>query len=95
MERILSLNINDVRDPSTAYDFERQMQQANSYHPGHHGEPIIYQGEEITVTISLGVSLCPDDARSTGDLILFADKAMYQAKRKGGNGFFFYTSTSP
>jgi len=38
-----------------------------------------------TVTLSIGVATYPDDARTAGDLIEAADRAMYVAKHSGGN----------
>lgn len=37
------------------------------------------------VTVSLGVSACPDHAREEGSLIRKADKALYRAKKDGRN----------
>ena len=37
------------------------------------------------ITISVGVSCCPDDGRDREALIARADYALYQAKRKGRN----------
>ncbi|MBI5205825.1 MAG: GGDEF domain-containing protein [Nitrospirae bacterium] len=36
-------------------------------------------------TISIGVSICPDNAKSVRDLILTADQALYKAKQTGKN----------
>lgn len=40
---------------------------------------------EITVTISIGVSTCPDNARTMSELKLTADRALYRAKKEGRN----------
>jgi diguanylate cyclase (GGDEF)-like protein/PAS domain S-box-containing protein len=46
----------------------------------------LYQGEELGVTASLGVTSLADDApKSVPDLIKQADDALYQAKRGGRN----------
>jgi diguanylate cyclase (GGDEF)-like protein len=37
------------------------------------------------ITVSVGVAVYPDDAQSAGQLIDAADRAMYVAKRRGGN----------
>lgn len=55
-------------------------------------EPITLNGYELTVTASLGISVCPDDATSAQDMIRNADAAMYQAKGTGRNAYHFYTA---
>ena len=39
----------------------------------------------LRVTMSIGVSTCPDNAHTAKDLILTADKALYKAKETGKN----------
>lgn len=53
-------------------------------------KPVMYEGSEITLSISLGASLFPDHATNTEDLMHYADQAMYHTKRKGGNGYEFH-----
>ena len=55
------------------------------------GKPIELPGHEVVVTISLGISIFPDDAPNATGLIKNADAAMYHAKALGGNTFQFYT----
>lgn len=45
--------------------------------------PFDLQGQAVTVTAAVGVSLYPHDAREAGDLRRCADLAMYRAKRAG------------
>ncbi len=47
--------------------------------------PIRAYDEEIRMTVSVGIALCPDQARSPEELIEKADQAMYQAKGMGRN----------
>ncbi|MGZ4481087.1 MAG: diguanylate cyclase domain-containing protein [Gaiellales bacterium] len=42
-------------------------------------------GVAISLSVSVGVALYPDDGRSVADLVIAADAAMYQAKRGGGS----------
>jgi diguanylate cyclase (GGDEF)-like protein/PAS domain S-box-containing protein len=53
--------------------------------------PFVVSGSEINVTLSLGISLYPDDGDSVGVLMSNADMAMYEAKRSGRNAFRFFT----
>ena len=40
---------------------------------------------EINIGLSIGISFYPEDGEDIDQLISNADKAMYQAKRLGGN----------
>lgn len=55
--------------------------------------PITYQGQSLKVTISLGIAVFSEDALEAYELLNLADQAMYQAKRRGGNGFSFVALT--
>lgn len=44
-------------------------------------------GSHVTVGVSAGLALYPDDGRTTAQLLSTADAAMYEAKRGGGRGF--------
>jgi diguanylate cyclase (GGDEF)-like protein/PAS domain S-box-containing protein len=46
---------------------------------------------ELRTSPSIGICLFPDDAVETGDLIKYADVAMYAAKAKGGQGHQFFS----
>ncbi|MDP1705585.1 MAG: EAL domain-containing protein [Sulfurimicrobium sp.] len=54
-------------------------------------EPFDLGVQEIFVTLSVGIALCPFDADSAEDLIRNADVAMSYAKTQGGNDYHFYT----
>jgi GGDEF domain-containing protein len=41
--------------------------------------------DEITIGVSIGISVFPDDGHDMDTLIRNADMAMYQAKERGGN----------
>ncbi|MEM7025876.1 MAG: EAL domain-containing protein [Pseudomonadota bacterium] len=47
--------------------------------------PATIDGQEVSVTASLGVALYPQDGRHGAALLREADRAMYRAKAEGGN----------
>jgi predicted signal transduction protein with EAL and GGDEF domain len=53
--------------------------------------PMEISGHEITSTVSIGVSIYPNDGEVTDELLKHADIAMYKAKEAGKNNCQFYT----
>lgn len=53
-------------------------------------EPAILDDNEVFVTGSIGITLCPADGATPDILIRNADTAMYRAKEKGRNNCQFY-----
>ncbi|GHD41514.1 PAS domain S-box-containing protein/diguanylate cyclase (GGDEF) domain-containing protein [Marinobacter persicus] len=49
-----------------------------------HGLPImVAPGHEVRITISVGVAVYPDHGQTTAELCAAADRAMYEAKKRG------------
>jgi diguanylate cyclase (GGDEF)-like protein/PAS domain S-box-containing protein len=46
--------------------------------------------QEVYLTASVGIAICPYDAENVIDLIRNADAAMYHSKQNGGNTWAFY-----
>jgi diguanylate cyclase len=42
-------------------------------------------GQDLMLTLSIGVSNFPEDTQNMADLVNMADNALYQAKRDGRN----------
>lgn len=59
----------------------------------HIRNPIELAGHEINMTISVGISLFPDDSSDISELLKQADMALYRVKTTGKNHFQFYTSS--
>jgi len=53
-------------------------------------EPILVENKKLSITLSLGVTIYPDDGIKTDILLRNADSAMYKAKANGKNGYAFY-----
>jgi diguanylate cyclase (GGDEF)-like protein/PAS domain S-box-containing protein len=54
------------------------------------GKPVRFEGRELRIAISTGISLFPDDAQDFRTLLRFADSALYHAKGEGRNNVQFY-----
>lgn len=54
-------------------------------------QPYRIEGHELAVTLSMGISIYPNDGVSPEDLIKKADTAMYRAKEAGRNNYQFFT----
>lgn len=50
-------------------------------------QPHLISGQQLRVTISIGISICPDDGQEVETVIMNADIAMYQAKEMGRNNY--------
>ena len=55
------------------------------------GEAIYLSCHEVTVGVSIGISIYPDNGTDADDLIKKADIAMYESKKQGKNCYKFYT----
>jgi len=53
-------------------------------------KPFNLKGELVKVTLSMGISIFPNDANDTQKLLKYADTAMYRAKKDGKNRFVYY-----
>lgn len=51
------------------------------------------RGEVIHISGSIGITLYPNDTTDIDNLIKNADQAMYAAKKKGRNGFSYFTQS--
>lgn len=51
--------------------------------------PIVHDGQELRVGFSIGISRYPEDGNSAAELMAGADRAMYETKAAGRNGFRF------
>ena len=53
------------------------------------GEPYTFDGKDVYVSASIGISIYPDDGVNISELMKRADTAMFKAKERGGS-FLFY-----
>jgi diguanylate cyclase (GGDEF)-like protein/PAS domain S-box-containing protein len=55
-------------------------------------QPITVNGKEIVLTLSMGISVYPDDGKDVHELMRDADLALSKAKQQGRKNFQFYTA---
>lgn len=53
--------------------------------------PVRIDGVELSVSLSIGMAVFPDDGQSAERLLMCAEAAMYRMKDEGRNGFRFFT----
>lgn len=56
-------------------------------------QPIKIGSHKINVGVSAGISFCPADTEEPDKLLLYADQAMYGAKRAGGGRYVCYVGS--
>ena len=54
-------------------------------------EPIHLYGQDVYTSISIGISVYPDDTSNEESLVKYADSAMYRAKEEGRSTYRFYS----
>ena len=58
------------------------------------GEPYVVRGHEFRITLSVGASFYPRDCHDVAKLLERADRAMYEVKARGRNGYRIEEPTS-
>ena len=76
--------LEEVEGPEEVQQVTLRMQKAVA-------EPLVVQGQEVSMTVSIGAALYPRDGEEMSTLIPRADMAMYRAKELGRNTAQFYT----
>lgn len=54
-------------------------------------EPFLFNEQNHTVTVSMGISVFPDDAKDAEQIMHHADVAMYRAKQEGRNRYSYFS----
>ena len=55
-------------------------------------QPLILGGQELFITLSVGIALFPQDGQQGSDLLTHVDLAMANAKQNGRNTYSFYSA---
>lgn len=53
-------------------------------------QPHRFAGQDLHITVSIGISVFPNDGEDAGALLVKADMALYHAKELGRNGYQFF-----
>lgn len=56
--------------------------------------PLFIAGYHDQVTLSIGISLYPQDANDLDTIMKLADKAMYTAKKRGKNNYQLFGNST-
>jgi diguanylate cyclase (GGDEF)-like protein/PAS domain S-box-containing protein len=54
-------------------------------------QPMHASGQELSLTVSIGIAICPSDGNDVDALLRHADAAMYHAKQNGRSAFQFFS----
>ena len=73
----------DLKDPLIAGKIAQRMIDVIS-------RAFVINGEKLYVGASIGITVYPIDSKDDGELLRFADIAMYHAKQNGKNNYQFY-----
>ncbi len=76
--------LENVADPQSAEAVARKLTSVLA-------EPYLLDGRIVNATVSIGITIFPNDQGDPATLVKNADIAMYQAKNAGRNGFKFFT----
>jgi diguanylate cyclase (GGDEF)-like protein len=52
--------------------------------------PFVFDSNSFFIGVSIGISICPEDAAAANDLLVNADMAMYEAKLRGKNNYQYF-----
>lgn len=75
--------LNDIKDEENAARVAQKIIDAFC-------TPLVIGGEQLLVTTSIGIALCPEHAGDPETLLRLADQAMYCAKAAGRNSYRFH-----
>lgn len=76
--------LSNIKDPLKARDFAQKVIKALA-------KPYVINSRTYHLSVSIGISVSPDDSNRPERLLQFADNAMHKAKEKGNNLYELYT----
>ena len=82
-----TLLLTDINRPEDAGTVARRILRAVP-------RPVSVEGQDVTVTASIGIAVYPTDGDDVDTLLKHADTAVYHAKDRGGNVYQFFSSAT-
>ena len=79
------LLLSNAKDKNYVETFVKEIHEALK-------KPFMIKNYEVYTTVSIGISIYPDDAKDSESLLRNADVAMYNAKQLGRSRYSFYSS---
>ncbi len=76
--------LNDIRDPQSVTNIAKLILKSLK-------DPIKLDKHEVIVSTSIGITLAPNDGQEVDTLMKNADLALYRAKERGRDGYYFFT----
>ncbi len=76
--------LHNTRDPQRIHEVAQRVRNAVS-------RPFMINGQSLTISVSVGISMYPQDGTTFQALLANADSAMYHAKRKGPGVIQFFS----
>ncbi|WP_250658057.1 putative bifunctional diguanylate cyclase/phosphodiesterase [Alkalimarinus coralli] len=76
--------LNDIRDTQSITHITNQILKDLK-------EPIMLGKHEVIISTSIGITLAPNDSQEVDTLMKNADLALYHAKERGRDGYYFFT----
>lgn len=66
-------------------DMDTTVRRAEDWRKAFEQSKIEFEGKQLSTTLSLGVSIFPQQGQTSDDLLKLADKALYLSKNNGRN----------
>ena len=81
-----------LRELDSALEVERILQAIERLQKRISSVPILVNGQDLSLTASVGVAIYPDDGRTVDDLMQAADLALTHARKQGRNRYQFHAT---
>lgn len=81
-----------ITDLKNDVEFEQIIAEVEKTQKAISFEPITFNGNEISVSTSVGVSIFPEDGKNVDEILQSSERALAHAKKSGRGGYQFHAS---